>query len=114
MGSTLTDLEEILPGIRVEPLPGHTWGIQGVFIDTPDHGTLVFPADMMPTAAHVHPAASMGYDMLPYEAMRTKLAFLERAVEGRWRLLLGHEPGDPLATVAGDQEAGFTLDCTPA
>ena len=104
---------EVLPGIRVEPLPGHTWGIQGVFIDTPEMGTLVFPADMMPTAAHVHPAASMGYDMLPYEAMRTKLAFLQRAAEGSWQLLLGHEPGNPLASVHGDPETGFSLDCRP-
>jgi glyoxylase-like metal-dependent hydrolase (beta-lactamase superfamily II) len=96
---------EVIPGIRVEPLVGHTWGMQGVFFQD-DDGEIAFPADLMPTAAHVHPAASMGYDMLPYETMRTKQAFLDRAAAAGWRILLGHEPGEPLFSYDGDALKG--------
>ena len=39
---------EILPGLRVEPVPGHTAGQQGVFADT-DRGTIAFLGDLIPT-----------------------------------------------------------------
>ena len=105
--------EEVLPGIRVEPLPGHTWGIQGVFFDDQDNRTIVFPADMMPTAAHVHPAASMGYDMLPHEAMKTKRAFLERAAGEGWRIALGHEPGEAMVNARFHTGSGYSLGAIP-
>ena len=89
--------EEVLPGLSVEPLIGHTWGMQGIFF-TDDAGTVAFPADLMPTVAHVHRAASMGYDMLPYDTMRTKEEFLDRAAKNSWRIVLGHEPGEAIHT----------------
>jgi glyoxylase-like metal-dependent hydrolase (beta-lactamase superfamily II) len=100
-------IAEVVPGIRVEPLVGHTWGMQGVFFHD-DDGEVVFPADLMPTAAHVHPAASMGYDMLPYETMRTKRAFLDRAHGEHWRIVIGHEPGEAVVSVAST-DRGFSL-----
>jgi glyoxylase-like metal-dependent hydrolase (beta-lactamase superfamily II) len=83
---------EILPGLRVLPLVGHTWGQQGVCWDD-EHGTLCFPGDLLPTVHHSHPAASLGYDMLPYETMLTKRSLLARAQAKQWRLVLDHEPG---------------------
>lgn len=84
---------EVLPGLRVRPLPGHTWGQQGIFWQDAG-GTLCFPGDLIPTVHHTHPASSLGYDMLPYETMLTKRALLEEADRGGWRLVLDHEPGD--------------------
>ncbi|MHC4991110.1 MAG: MBL fold metallo-hydrolase [Planctomycetota bacterium] len=89
---------EILPGVRVMPLPGHTWGQQGICFDDAE-GTVCFPGDVMPTANHVGPAFSMGYDMLPYDNMLTKQALLERACAERWRLALDHEPGEAVVRV---------------
>jgi glyoxylase-like metal-dependent hydrolase (beta-lactamase superfamily II) len=89
---------EVLPGVLVRPLVGHTWGQQGVLWN--DHqGTLCFPGDLLPTVHHSHPASSLGYDMLPYETMLTKRALLAEAQEKHWRLVLDHEPGPCVVTV---------------
>lgn len=84
---------EVVPGVRVLPLLGHTWGQQGV-VWADEHGTLCYPADLLPTVHHAHPAASLGYDMLPYDTMLTKRALLARAEAEDWRLVLDHEPGE--------------------
>jgi glyoxylase-like metal-dependent hydrolase (beta-lactamase superfamily II) len=92
---------EVLPGIVVRPLVGHTWGQQGVFVRSAD-GVVVFPGDLMPTVHHVHLSASMGYDMLPYDSMVTKREFLAEASGEGWMLVLDHEPGTPVVRVVPD------------
>lgn len=91
---------EVVPGVRVRPIAGHTWGQQGV-VWTDTQGTLCYPADLLPTVHHSHPAASLGYDMEPYETMLTKRALLAEAEREGWRLVLDHEPGPCVVRVAG-------------
>jgi glyoxylase-like metal-dependent hydrolase (beta-lactamase superfamily II) len=83
---------EIVPGVHVRPLVGHTWGQQGV-LWRDARGPLCYPGDLLPTIHHAHPAASLGYDMLPYDTMLTKRALLAEAEREDWRLVLDHEPG---------------------
>lgn len=98
---------EPLPGIVVEPMPGHTWGQQSVRFDD-GRGTVCFCGDVIPTRHHVGSAYSMGYDMLPYQNMLSKTALLERAEAEGWRLVLDHEPGQPVVRPErGD--GGWTL-----
>ena len=86
---------DVLPGITVHPMPGHTWGQQAIqFSD--EIGTVCFPGDVMPTRNHEGLAYSMGYDMLPYTNMESKRKLLEQAGREHWRIVLGHEPGDPI------------------
>jgi len=89
---------EILPGISVVPVPGHTWGMQAVMFND-ERGTLCFPGDVIPTINHVGLAFSLGYDMMPYQNMLTKVDLLERAAAGGWRLVLDHEPGQAVVSV---------------
>jgi glyoxylase-like metal-dependent hydrolase (beta-lactamase superfamily II) len=93
--------QEILPGVRSWPMPGHTWGQQAVLIDTAD-GVVCFPGDVCPTRHHVGAPYSMGYDMLPYQNMLSKRMLLERAAEESWTLVLDHEPGDAAFKVHAD------------
>jgi glyoxylase-like metal-dependent hydrolase (beta-lactamase superfamily II) len=98
---------EILPGITVQPMPGHTWGQQAVrFAD--EQGVVCFPGDVLPTINHVGPTFSMGYDMEPYTNMQSKHELLVRAEGEGWRLALDHEPGEALVHVAADG-GRFTL-----
>lgn len=100
----LVDREaEILPGIRVMPMPGHTWGQQAILFEDA-HGPVCFPGDVMPTVNHAGLAFSMGYDMEPYTNMRSKQHLLDRAALEGWRLVLDHEPGNPVVTVSRDDE----------
>jgi len=98
----------VLPGIRVEPLPGHTPGQHGVFVETAE-GTVVFPGDLLPTIHHAHHSAATAYDMEPYETMQVKRRFLERAVDERWTIVLDHEPGDPVVRALRDDRGRIRL-----
>ena len=84
---------EPVPGLRIRPAPGHTWGHQAVLWDDAE-GTVCFPGDLMPTVHHAHPSSSLGYDMLPYQTMLSKQAMLAEADAHAWRLVLDHEPGE--------------------
>ncbi len=94
---------EILEGIRVLPVPGHTWGQQAVLVDA-EAGTLCFPGDVMPTVHHAGDAFNMGYDIEPYTNMGTKRDLLRRAAAEDWTIILDHEPGDPAVRVREDAE----------
>jgi glyoxylase-like metal-dependent hydrolase (beta-lactamase superfamily II) len=94
---------DVLPGITVWPMPGHTWGQQAVrFAD--EHGVLCFPGDVMPTANHLGSAFNMGYDMLPYTNMQSKGDLLSVAADDGWRIVIDHEPGDPVVHVQRDTD----------
>ncbi|MFM7051785.1 MAG: hypothetical protein ACKOYN_06595, partial [Planctomycetota bacterium] len=80
-----------LAGVELIPSPGHTWGHQSVLVHGPDRPVL-FAGDACPTAHHAHPAASLGYDMMAYESMRTKARILGRALREDWAVALDHDP----------------------
>ncbi len=92
-----------LAGFTLLPAAGHTWGHQAVLVDgasaaggaTPH----LFTGDACPTIHHAHPAASLGYDMMAYEAMCTKLALLDRAEREGWTIALDHDAEHALARV---------------
>jgi glyoxylase-like metal-dependent hydrolase (beta-lactamase superfamily II) len=98
----------VLGDIRLRLRPGHTWGLQTIEFDD-EKGTVCFASDVMPTRNHVRAAYSMGYDMLPWENMRSKRALLEEAAEGDWRFVLYHEPDQPLVRARRDQQGEFVL-----
>jgi glyoxylase-like metal-dependent hydrolase (beta-lactamase superfamily II) len=93
-----------LAGIGLIPTPGHTWGHQSVLIEAAD-GPILYAGDSCPTLHHAHPAASMGYDMLAYEAMLSKLEILGRAHREGWRVALDHDAVHAFAraSVHGDR-----------
>jgi glyoxylase-like metal-dependent hydrolase (beta-lactamase superfamily II) len=101
---------EILPGIFVFQVPGHTWGQQAVrFTDTQGR-TVVFTPDVMPTAAHNGAAYNLAYDVEPYTSMITRRWFLAEAAANDWLLVLDHEPGPyPCRRVRADEKGWFQL-----
>jgi len=94
---------EILPGLRVWPMIGHTWGHQAVRFEDSD-GIVCFPGDVMPTVNHAGAAFNMGYDMLPWDNMRSKRSLLKRAAEEGWRIVIGHEVGEPVVRILPDAD----------
>jgi hypothetical protein len=69
---------------------GHTWGQQLPRISW-NGKTLVFAADLLPTAAHIPIAWVMGYDMNPLQTLIEKEDFLKQAVEKNWFIFLEHD-----------------------
>lgn len=81
---------EVWPGIRLMPTPGHTPWHQSVLIES-EGAKAFFPADLMPTSAHIPLPWIMGYDVEPLRTLESKRAVLKRAVEEDWLLVFEHD-----------------------
>ncbi|MFQ5500835.1 MAG: MBL fold metallo-hydrolase [Phycisphaerae bacterium] len=99
---------EIVPGLRVRMLSGHTRYQQGVVFESGDR-RVVLPADCLPTAAHVGLRFNMGYDLLPFENMQTKRQLLHDAAESGCELLLGQDPDHALWRVSREASDRYAL-----
>ena len=84
-------IAEIVPGVEVLPVSGHTEGMQLVKI-ADEHQTLLYAADLIPTHAHVPMAWNMAYDVHPLKTIQEKEEWLEKAVSEEWSLFLEHDP----------------------
>ncbi|MEK7347360.1 MAG: MBL fold metallo-hydrolase [Candidatus Eisenbacteria bacterium] len=91
---------EILPGVSMRLLPGHTLGHQGVFFDLPGQRAL-YTVDLIPTVAHLPLAYIMGYDLYPMMTLETKRAILADATRENWLFLFEHDPDIMAVRVAG-------------
>ena len=98
---------EILPGIRVETVHGHTAALQCPVV-TGGTTTLFYCADLVPLAAHVSLPWIMGYDLRPLVTLEEKRRLMSRADEERWILYLQHDPLVAAGRVTRD-EKGYRL-----
>jgi len=89
---------EILPGISVEPIPGHNAGIQAVKL-TGGGKTLVFVADLLPTRHHIPLPWIMAYDLYPLQTLETKRKWVPQIVKEGWIVVFGHDPDIAAATL---------------
>ena len=61
--------------------------------------TLVFMADLLPTAGHLPLPYIMGYDVRPLQTLEEKKLFLIRAADENFVLFMQHDANNPLITV---------------
>ena len=61
--------------------------------------TLVFTADLLPTAGHIPLPYIMGYDVRPLCSLKEKKRFLDRAANENFLLFMQHDAHNPLITV---------------
>lgn len=71
--------------------------------------TLVFCADMIPSAAHIPPNYVMAYDIRPLDSMKESELFLAEAVQNNYTLFFEHDPSIECGTVQ-KTERGYKLD----
>lgn len=106
---TLTqDGDEILDGISVHRVDGHTRGMQWILIGTGSEA-IAYVADLMPTAHHVPVPYVMGYDMCAETSMKEKERFLEQAVREGWRVVFEHDRECSMARIDRDARGSFTV-----
>jgi len=75
---------EIVPGLTVHRVDGHTKGQQWIEISSGDE-RIFFATDLIPTAHHVPLAYHMGYDVCAETLLNEKETFLKRAhAENAW------------------------------
>jgi methylmalonyl-CoA epimerase len=86
----IDDDRSIMPGIRVQRTGGHTAHHQLVIIES-NGRRAAFPADLMPTTAHVLDTWGMGFDLYPMETLSAKKAFAEEAVSTETLVFFEHD-----------------------
>ncbi len=91
-------LTEIIPGVRVTPISGHTPGQQVVEFDT-GQGVVAFVGDLLPFLSQVHVPWIMGFDLNPLLTVTEKKQFLTRAVEDQLILVFEHDHVNEAATI---------------
>lgn len=78
-------------GIEVIPVNGHTRALQLVRIFG-DGASVLYCADMVPTASHVRVPFVMAYDNFPLTTIEEKSLLLARAAREGWVLFFEHDP----------------------
>jgi len=94
---------EILPGVAMRSLPGHTRGHQGVFFDLPESRAL-YCADLLPTVGHLPLPFVMGFDAFPLTTLETKRSIFRDAIRQNWLLLLEHDPDHLAIRISGAED----------
>ena len=115
--------EEVVPGISVRTLPGHTAHIQAIVIrgsqnphplaeDARRVGhppgfshvpTACYISDLMPTTAHIDITWGMGFDLYPLQTIESKKQYYAEAVPEKWLTVFTHDPKTPWAYVEKDE-----------
>jgi methylmalonyl-CoA epimerase len=80
----------IMPGVRVVRTGGHTMHHQMITIESGGK-TAAFPADLLPTTAHLGEAWIMGFDLHPMDTLTAKQRFIMDAVARRTLVFFEHD-----------------------
>ncbi len=108
-----TDSEEYewLPGIRLRFVFGHTEAMMIPYIDLGGR-TLVFCADVIPSAFHIRMPWVMAYDVRPLRTLKEKERLLREALAAGQVLFFEHDPHSECATLKKDARGRITVDKT--
>jgi glyoxylase-like metal-dependent hydrolase (beta-lactamase superfamily II) len=81
---------EILPGLRLDRVQGHTRGTQTVRL-TDGRRTLFFSSDFMPDRHHLPLPWIPAFDLFPLDTLEAKRTILQRAAEESWIVGFTHD-----------------------
>jgi len=82
---------EWIEGIKIQFSYGHTHAMMMALIPVGGQ-TVVFCADVLPSAYHVRMPYVMAYDIRPLKTLEEKQIFFEEALENDYLLFLEHDP----------------------
>jgi glyoxylase-like metal-dependent hydrolase (beta-lactamase superfamily II) len=107
--------EEIVPGISVKTLPGHTAHMQAIIIQGPGephisqetrdmgHPTACYISDLIPTTAHADLTWGMGFDLYPLQTIESKTQYYAQAIPEKWLTVFTHDAKTPWAYLEKDE-----------
>jgi glyoxylase-like metal-dependent hydrolase (beta-lactamase superfamily II) len=94
--SLLENDSEIVPGVKLVRLPGHTANMYGVKLSGGGKSAFLF-GDLVPTTAHLPLPWIMGYDLYPMTTLENKKRWIPEAVREGWLALFAHDDRVPAA-----------------
>jgi glyoxylase-like metal-dependent hydrolase (beta-lactamase superfamily II) len=89
---------EIVPGVRVEVVSGHTRNLQCVRVES-EGKTAFFISDFVPTRAHLPYAWGLGFDLYPLETLENKKRLLPELAAAEALVIFPHDPCVPWASL---------------
>jgi glyoxylase-like metal-dependent hydrolase (beta-lactamase superfamily II) len=98
---------ELFPGISIRLFNGHTEGQVIPFIRF-GNSTVVYMADVLPSAAHIPLPYVMSYDTRPLLTLEEKEKFLKEAVDNNYILFFEHDLYHECCTVT-ETEKGIRM-----
>lgn len=87
-----------VPGVRIRFAHGHTRAMMLPQINYRGK-TLVYMADLLPSAGHIPLPYVMAYDMFPMTTLDEKASFLDEALQGNYILFFEHDPEHECASL---------------
>ena len=100
--------QEILPGIRVEVLTGHTRDMQCVWIES-EGESACFIGDLVPTRAHLPMPWIMAFDLYPMETLASKRRLIPQLAERSALVILPHDVESPCVRLR-DEDGNIVVD----
>lgn len=94
--------------ITLLPVNGHTSNMQMIKISDNNENTLLYTADLIPTAGHVPAPFIMGYDLFPLTTLDEKKKYLKEISDNNWTVFFEHDPYTECAKV-GLNEKGYFI-----
>lgn len=86
--------------ITIRFVNGHTRAMMLPQINNYKGRTIVFMADLLPSAGHIPIPYVMAYDMFPLTTLQEKKAFLQEALQNNFILFFEHDPVHECCTLA--------------
>ncbi|MBC8145419.1 MAG: MBL fold metallo-hydrolase [bacterium] len=100
---------ELLPGIELRVVNGHTRAMQLVIIHGNENSDgLIFCVDLIPMAPHLSLPYIMGYDNYPLTTLDEKKQIIPEAYERSWLLAFEHDPFIDVVRIAPGKR-GFEI-----
>lgn len=93
--------------IRVRFVHGHTESMMLPQITYREH-TILYMADLLPSVGHIPLPYVMSYDIRPLETLKEREKFWQEAVDGKYILMLEHDPTHAFCTLQ-ETEKGIRL-----
>lgn len=109
-GAAYTDESEL--GFGILFVDGHTEKQMIPHISF-NEKTIVFAADLLPTAGHLPLPYVMGYDVRPLKTLQEKDSFLTKAADENFVLFMQHDAHNPLITVQHTEKGVRLLEILP-
>ncbi len=78
--------------VTIRFVNGHTHAMMLPQINNYEGRTLVYVADLLPSAGHIPIPYVMAYDMFPLTTLQEKKAFLQEALQNNFILFFEHDP----------------------
>ena len=88
--------QQVIPGIRVQVLPGHNRNMQAVWIESGGQRAC-FISDLVPTNAHLPYPWIMAFDLYPMETLANKRRILPELLRDRALVVFPHDAETPWA-----------------